>query len=316
MTMDVLRGRILDRMRSADKHDRLRVYYPHMPGLGDACISVHAKLLIIDDRLLRIGSSNTSNRSMGLDTECDLAIESAQPGDKVSHYIAGLRSRLLAEHLDCAPEDVERATRERDSLVRGIESLRGDERSLRPLDWSISAEVDELVPGADLIDPPEPFSPDYFVEQYVPQSGKRVGRRRLTRPARQLSRRISAAIRVCRNTCQNLGIRQAEGRADRAIEIALAGEVMVQPSAAGGWSPRRRALRYGGSRWPNRARRPRRPGLRGRDSPEGPRPGPVGAARPPTSAHRNRPRCRSVSLSRIETSAAATQSLSSSPCTA
>lgn len=180
MTMDVLRGRILDRMRSADKHDRLRVYYPHMPGLGEACISVHAKLLIIDDRLLRIGSSNTSNRSMGLDTECDLAIESAQPDDKVSHYIAGLRSRLLAEHLDCAPDAVERATRERDSLVQGIESLRGDERSLRPLDWSVSAEVDELVPGADLIDPPEPFSPDYFVEQYVPQSGKRVGRRRLT----------------------------------------------------------------------------------------------------------------------------------------
>jgi phosphatidylserine/phosphatidylglycerophosphate/cardiolipin synthase-like enzyme/uncharacterized membrane protein YdjX (TVP38/TMEM64 family) len=179
VTMDVVRGRILDRMQAADKHDRLRIYYPFMPGLGDDCISVHAKLLIVDDRLLRIGSSNTSNRSMGLDTECDLAIESVDPEDAISSYIRSLRSRLLAEHLDCEVKDVNRAVRDQDSLVRAVESLRGDGRSLRPLDWQVPAEVDGMVPDSGLIDPDEPFSPDYFVNQYVPTSRRSSGRKHL-----------------------------------------------------------------------------------------------------------------------------------------
>ena len=74
-TMDVLRERLLKRLYEIDRHDRLRVYYPHVPGLGTQCINVHAKVLVIDDELLRAGSANFNNRSMGLDTECDLAIE-------------------------------------------------------------------------------------------------------------------------------------------------------------------------------------------------------------------------------------------------
>jgi phosphatidylserine/phosphatidylglycerophosphate/cardiolipin synthase-like enzyme/uncharacterized membrane protein YdjX (TVP38/TMEM64 family) len=180
VTMDVVRGRILDRMKAADKYGRLRIYYPFMPGLGDDCISVHAKLLIVDDRLLRIGSSNTSNRSMGLDTECDLAIESVGQGDKVSSCIGGLRSRLLAEHLDCEAQDVDIAMREQGGLVSVVDSLCGDGRSLRPLDWNVPAEVDDMVPDSGLIDPDEPFSPDYFVNHYVPESGKSSSRKRVT----------------------------------------------------------------------------------------------------------------------------------------
>ena len=74
-TMDVLRERLLKRLYEIDRHDRLRVYYPHVPGLGTQCINVHAKVLVIDDELLRAGSANFNNRSMGLDTECDLALE-------------------------------------------------------------------------------------------------------------------------------------------------------------------------------------------------------------------------------------------------
>jgi phosphatidylserine/phosphatidylglycerophosphate/cardiolipin synthase-like enzyme/uncharacterized membrane protein YdjX (TVP38/TMEM64 family) len=179
VTMDVIRGRVLDRMRAADKYHRLRVYSPHQPGLGDACISVHAKLLIVDRRLLRIGSSNTSNRSMGLDTECDLAIESLHSDDAVARYIHGLRSRLLAEHLDCAPAEVEQAIGEHGCVIQAIESLRCDERSLRPLDWAVPAEINDKVPDAGVIDPTEPFSAGYFVQEYVPKSNRPQGRRRL-----------------------------------------------------------------------------------------------------------------------------------------
>lgn len=179
VTMDVVRGRIAQRLYAADRHGRLKIYYPYQPGLGEACISVHAKLLIIDERLLRIGSSNTSNRSMGLDTECDLAIESSDPGDEVAHYIAGIRARLLAEHLDCMPKDVITAVQAENSLIKAIESLRTEPRSLRPLDCAVPAEVDELVPDSAVIDPSEPFSADYFVKEYVPKSDKPRGRRRL-----------------------------------------------------------------------------------------------------------------------------------------
>jgi uncharacterized membrane protein YdjX (TVP38/TMEM64 family) len=179
VTMDVLRARMLALMREADVHGRLRVYYPHQPGLGEACIGVHSKLLIVDDRLLRIGSSNTSSRSLGLDTECDLAVE-AGPGDRrVGVFIRGLRRRLLAEHLGCSAAAVAGAERAHDGLIGAVESLRGDERSLRELDGCVPGELDDMVPDSGLVDPSEPLSPEYFVSEYVPEEGRPHGRRRL-----------------------------------------------------------------------------------------------------------------------------------------
>jgi phospholipase D1/2 len=97
-TMTVLRARLLRRLRAADRFGCLRVYYPTVLKLGDGCINVHSKILVVDDTLVRVGSSNLSNRSMGLDTECDLAIETAgdaRIGDAIAHF----RDRLLGEHL-------------------------------------------------------------------------------------------------------------------------------------------------------------------------------------------------------------------------
>jgi phosphatidylserine/phosphatidylglycerophosphate/cardiolipin synthase-like enzyme/uncharacterized membrane protein YdjX (TVP38/TMEM64 family) len=63
---------------------------------GTLSIHVHAKVLIVDERFLRIGSSNLNNRSMGYDTECDLAIEAATAAERDS--IVSVRNRLIAEH--------------------------------------------------------------------------------------------------------------------------------------------------------------------------------------------------------------------------
>ena len=38
-------------------------------------MNVHGKVMIVDDRCARVGSANLSNRSMGLDTECDLVLD-------------------------------------------------------------------------------------------------------------------------------------------------------------------------------------------------------------------------------------------------
>jgi uncharacterized membrane protein YdjX (TVP38/TMEM64 family) len=74
---------------------------------GTYSIHVHAKVLVVDDRFLRIGSSNLNNRSMGFDTECDLGFEASTDAQRAT--IADIRNRLIAEHWGCAPEDVERA---------------------------------------------------------------------------------------------------------------------------------------------------------------------------------------------------------------
>jgi phosphatidylserine/phosphatidylglycerophosphate/cardiolipin synthase-like enzyme/uncharacterized membrane protein YdjX (TVP38/TMEM64 family) len=180
MTMDVLRGRVVIRLREADRGDRLRVFYPHQPGLReDQCIGVHSKLMIVDDRFLRIGSSNASNRSMGLDSECDLAMEAQTHDDTVGEFIQGLRRRLFAEHLDCTPEQVAQAESQKRGLIGVIESLRSDARSLRPLDCEVPEDIDAMVPDSGLIDPPEPFSPKYFAGEYVPEQVRTAGRKRL-----------------------------------------------------------------------------------------------------------------------------------------
>jgi uncharacterized membrane protein YdjX (TVP38/TMEM64 family) len=154
--MGVLRARLLRRLRAADRHDRLRVYHPRLPGVEDGDFTLHSKVAVIDDRLLRVGSANLANRSMGLDTECDLAIESHRNDRRVAEAIAGFRSRLLAEHLGCDPEDVERAVSREKSLIRAVEMLCGGERSLEPLEGEAAEWLDGLVPEAAVIDPERP----------------------------------------------------------------------------------------------------------------------------------------------------------------
>ena len=70
--MDAMRERILQRLRQADRHDRFRVYYVHASDLAGKALNLHSMVMTVDDELVRIGSSNLNNRSMGIDSECDL----------------------------------------------------------------------------------------------------------------------------------------------------------------------------------------------------------------------------------------------------
>ena len=100
MTMDKTRSRFIGQLKAADAHGRFAIYSP-VTTLGRTII-VHAKLTIIDDLLLRIGSANINNRSMGFDTECDLSLEGAgEAGAGNRGAIAAFRTRLLAHWLGC-----------------------------------------------------------------------------------------------------------------------------------------------------------------------------------------------------------------------
>jgi uncharacterized membrane protein YdjX (TVP38/TMEM64 family) len=119
-------------------------------------IHLHDKVCIVDDRLLRIGSSNITNRSMGLDNECDLAIESDH--GETHAAIIEVRNRLLAEHLGCSPRDVQTSVERSGSLVQAIEQLRGGARSLLHYHDNGSALAHRVLPEAALVDPDRPIS--------------------------------------------------------------------------------------------------------------------------------------------------------------
>jgi phospholipase D1/2 len=114
-TMDVLRGRLLKELRAADRHDRLGIYYPRLAENPERTLMVHAKVMVIDDEFIRIGSSNLSNRSLGLDAECDLAV-GAKAATRESETIAAIRNRLLGEHLDASEAAVAAAIGSEGSL--------------------------------------------------------------------------------------------------------------------------------------------------------------------------------------------------------
>jgi uncharacterized membrane protein YdjX (TVP38/TMEM64 family) len=139
---------------------------------------VHAKVMVVDDTFLRVASSNLSNRSMGLDSECDLAVE-AEPDSDTAEAIRQVRAQLLAEHLGVEPGQVNDALQREQSLIRAIESLRGKERTLQPLDASVDPEVDQLVPESALIDPERPISPEGFISHFVPEEQKPHTARRI-----------------------------------------------------------------------------------------------------------------------------------------
>jgi phosphatidylserine/phosphatidylglycerophosphate/cardiolipin synthase-like enzyme/uncharacterized membrane protein YdjX (TVP38/TMEM64 family) len=84
-------------------------------------IHVHAKVLIVDDVFIRIGSSNLNNRSMGFDTECDLAIEAVNEDQR--RAIAAVRDRLIAEHWGSKPSAVADAFLSDGSVLDGLDHL-------------------------------------------------------------------------------------------------------------------------------------------------------------------------------------------------
>lgn len=168
-TMGVLRARLHKRLQRADGHDRYRLLYPHVPNLEKPnLLNVHSKVLIADDELCSVGSANFNNRSMGFDTECNIAIE-ARGEERIRLAIAGLRNRLLAEHLGTAPEAVAAETaRQSGSLVKAIEALKRPGRTLEPIDPVVPADMDALLPASALIDPERPVDPEELVVEFVP----------------------------------------------------------------------------------------------------------------------------------------------------
>ena len=173
-TMGILRARALRRLSQADRFNRLRVLHPIVPQLPeDKYLQVHSKVMIIDDSIVRVGSANLSQRSMGFDSECDITI-AADENDfrpEVIATIRQMRATLLGEHLDVSPDLIEKTLTETNSLSKTVDRLRGRERTLVDLDWRIPEWVDRMLPETELIDPPRPYRPWKIIRKWMSAHG-------------------------------------------------------------------------------------------------------------------------------------------------
>ena len=152
IAMDTARARLMEALKRRDVHGRLRMYHPYTAG-GQA-IYCHAKVLIIDDRVLRLGSSNVNNRSMRLDSECDLALEATN--DDVKARIRGVRNDLIAEHLGVSVERLQTILSQEGSLIGAIELLRGQGKTLRAYTAPSLSSAVEWLADNELLDPEGP----------------------------------------------------------------------------------------------------------------------------------------------------------------
>lgn len=159
-TMETARHLRLAEVREADRHGRFAIFHP-VNAAGEP-IYVHAKVLVIDDRLIRVGSSNVNNRSMGTDTECDLAIEARTP--EQADVIRSMRDDLLAEHLDCGIDELREQIRRQGSLLGAIAALRRDQgRSLLPIPEYSPGEFGLALSRSRIADPERPMRPETMV---------------------------------------------------------------------------------------------------------------------------------------------------------
>ena len=157
ISMGAMQHRILQQLgETAERFGhRLGVYYSAVrTGDCEVPVFVHAKVLAVDDRFLLVSSANTTNRSMGLDSELGIAWEAPLASDS----LRDARIDLLREHCGLARGEAEPLLAPITGLVDRLDELaRAGEHRLR----LHARNVDEH-PGpvlSRLLHEPTPFDP-------------------------------------------------------------------------------------------------------------------------------------------------------------
>lgn len=158
--------------RSVD--DRVRLLHPQVvDGTEVAAVMVHAKVMVVDDVLLRVGSANLNNRSMGADSECDLVIEAENDAERMQ--ITAVRNRHLGHFCGVSADAVARCLDDNPSLLAAATTLKDNGHSLQPVEDGIPDAkelVDFVTPVAD---PSRPLGLERAARATWPTSVKLLG---------------------------------------------------------------------------------------------------------------------------------------------
>lgn len=176
--MDHSRAMLVRVIEAADTHGKFSLWTPYV---GDTAIYVHAKIMIVDDEIFRIGSANLNNRSMGLDSECDVFIDSTRPANRHARKaIAAIRHSLLAEHLALEEASIDGLLASHGSMKAMIEA--SGERAGRHLRRYVPPKLNETekkLAESEFLDPEKPeeiFEP--FAKGGLFRDGSRLARMR------------------------------------------------------------------------------------------------------------------------------------------
>lgn len=156
-TMLAGRIRFMNTLREEGVADRVRLLHPSVgEGKDEIDVMVHAKIMIVDDRLLRVGSANICNRSMGMDTECDLAIE-AETDEERDGVLRAL-ARLLGEHCGARSEELVSSLKEEGSLFTAMERCwKSKDRGLREIQDGTTPPSSNVTAIETIADPDRPI---------------------------------------------------------------------------------------------------------------------------------------------------------------
>lgn len=156
--MDAARVRLLRSIGEVDPKRRFRVFAPLTS--GGVQIYVHAKLMIVDDEIIRVGSANLNNRSMGLDTEADVFIDATRPGNgHIVPAITRLRHNLLAEHCGIDVAQIPGLLDLHGSMAAMIDSIADGREGLKRLEPFVLrplTETEKALADSSLLDPERP----------------------------------------------------------------------------------------------------------------------------------------------------------------
>ncbi|MEJ2374428.1 MAG: VTT domain-containing protein [Pseudolabrys sp.] len=143
--------------------DRVLVAHPQVADGGRSVATmVHAKVMIVDDAILRVGSANLNNRSMGADTECDLVIVAGSDNER--RRIAHTRARLIGDHCGVTADEACAAIEQAGgSLIAAARALRRDGHSLEPIvdDPERAGELPAVF--ENIADPERPVGAESFL---------------------------------------------------------------------------------------------------------------------------------------------------------
>jgi uncharacterized membrane protein YdjX (TVP38/TMEM64 family) len=111
---------------------------------------------------------------MGVDTECDVAIEADTEATR--RGIAHFRDRLVGEHLGEPPAAVAAAVAAH-GFIGAIERLGGERRGLRSVEGDLPEDPlglhAEPAPEANVFDPERPILPERFLDDFLPEAPPR-----------------------------------------------------------------------------------------------------------------------------------------------
>jgi len=160
-TMGAIQAIHIKKLKESDPYGRLGIFSPIFKNDEEKIIKLHSKVMICDDHYARIGSANMSNRSLGLDTECDITLDGSQNLD-LREAIEGLKTTLLSEHLQDSRPEIQKHLRKKTSINQFIRSHARKHRYLQ--ETSLKEANETILTQSELTDLQGPLVIDRMLD--------------------------------------------------------------------------------------------------------------------------------------------------------